>query len=50
MNYYIQGDAAKADRIKAAFEKKGVRLPIRPRILVDGLIKAAKAKCETKNA
>ena len=24
MNYYIQGDAANADRIKAAFEKKGV--------------------------
>ena len=23
MNYYIQGDAAKADQIKAAFEKKG---------------------------
>ena len=23
MNYYIQGDAAKADKIKAAFEKKG---------------------------
>ena len=24
MNYYIQGDAANADKIKAAFEKKGI--------------------------
>lgn len=27
MNYYIQGDATNADKIKAAFERKGIRVP-----------------------
>ncbi len=27
MNYYIEGDAANAEKIRAAFESKGIRVP-----------------------
>lgn len=38
MNYYIKGDKERAEEIKAAFEKKGVGLPIRRSCSDDGLI------------
>lgn len=47
MNYYIQGDAAKADQIKAAFEKLGISIGGYDFICKDALYFTYEAKGET---